>query len=458
MQWLRKPVNGLKSASCPKFPGLPIPTIRYYLQEGLLPPPIKTGKTMAYYDPECVERIKLIKRLQRERFLPIEVIRRLIDSGEVSNEDSEIGQVLTKSGPAAGRFNQVPEHRIAEYTGYPSDRIQKLIDSGLISAQKGDDGFVFDALDCELIELAKKREEAGLPLDFSIVSFQMYKKALDRVVTDNTRRVLVHLVDNVPSKNIGKALQEVEDSLDRLVLVLRQKAVRRINNNAMRQLNELADRLESMFFLPVPGRFLPEVAPEGTGERLLYHLCAGEYREVLGLGESRDGAGRSTRFDSALVLARLLMKDTGVAVDLVESTFGPPDRDLVKNSLAALAYVQASAYSAGITLPIDLVKKAMPYLQACENAHGGSKLVRMLAKYVCGTIYLAIPEVFGLGERGLLMLAKARALLKSGKLGQQRLPRWIAQTLDQEIAPAVEVRINELLAMNYVALLKQNND
>ena len=33
---------------------------------------------MAYYPPEFVERIQLIKRLQEERFMPLRVIRELI--------------------------------------------------------------------------------------------------------------------------------------------------------------------------------------------------------------------------------------------------------------------------------------------------------------------------------------------------------------------------------------------
>ena len=33
---------------------------------------------MAYYPPEFVERITLIKRLQEERFMPLRVIRELL--------------------------------------------------------------------------------------------------------------------------------------------------------------------------------------------------------------------------------------------------------------------------------------------------------------------------------------------------------------------------------------------
>jgi DNA-binding transcriptional MerR regulator len=58
-------------------------TVRHYLREGLLPKPVKTSRNMAYYQPELADRIELIKRLQEERFMPLRVIR------EVLEDDSE---------------------------------------------------------------------------------------------------------------------------------------------------------------------------------------------------------------------------------------------------------------------------------------------------------------------------------------------------------------------------------
>ena len=53
---------------------VPVATVRHYLREGLLPEPVKTSRNMAYYPPEFVDRIRLIKQLQEERFMPLKVI------------------------------------------------------------------------------------------------------------------------------------------------------------------------------------------------------------------------------------------------------------------------------------------------------------------------------------------------------------------------------------------------
>src|SRR5687768_10818315 len=61
--------------------GVSAGTIKHYLREGLLPEPVKTSRNMAYYPREFVERIRLIKQLQEERFLPLKVIKEILEDG-----------------------------------------------------------------------------------------------------------------------------------------------------------------------------------------------------------------------------------------------------------------------------------------------------------------------------------------------------------------------------------------
>src|SRR5438093_5342111 len=74
----------LKISELAERSDVPVATIRHYLREGLLPEPVKTSRNMAYYPPEFVDRIKLIKQLQEERFMPLRVIRELL-----SREDAD---------------------------------------------------------------------------------------------------------------------------------------------------------------------------------------------------------------------------------------------------------------------------------------------------------------------------------------------------------------------------------
>ncbi len=54
-------------------------TIRFYIREGLLPEPARAARNSASYTETHVTRLGLIKRLQEERFLPLAVIRSILD-------------------------------------------------------------------------------------------------------------------------------------------------------------------------------------------------------------------------------------------------------------------------------------------------------------------------------------------------------------------------------------------
>src|SRR5712691_12856593 len=79
--------NGLlKMSELAERSGVSTGTIKHYLREGLLPEPVKTSRNMAYYPPEFVDRIRLIKQLQEERFMPLRVIRDLLEREDAEPE------------------------------------------------------------------------------------------------------------------------------------------------------------------------------------------------------------------------------------------------------------------------------------------------------------------------------------------------------------------------------------
>ena len=68
--------------------GVPLSTIRFYLREGLLPPPMKTGKTMAYYGQEHLKRLAFIKRLQSDKNMPLYFIKEEINKEFQDKEET----------------------------------------------------------------------------------------------------------------------------------------------------------------------------------------------------------------------------------------------------------------------------------------------------------------------------------------------------------------------------------
>ena len=76
----REEIELVKMAVLAKRSGVPTPTIKHYIREGLLPgPQVRTSKNMAYYDGRIVNRIQTIKALQAEQFLPLRLIGELME-------------------------------------------------------------------------------------------------------------------------------------------------------------------------------------------------------------------------------------------------------------------------------------------------------------------------------------------------------------------------------------------
>ncbi|MEV0203017.1 MerR family transcriptional regulator [Nonomuraea sp. NPDC050691] len=70
--------------------GVPVPTIKYYLREGLLPPGRPVGRNQADYGPAHVRRLKLVRALAEYGGLSIAAIGELVrhlDDPEVSGNN-----------------------------------------------------------------------------------------------------------------------------------------------------------------------------------------------------------------------------------------------------------------------------------------------------------------------------------------------------------------------------------
>jgi DNA-binding transcriptional MerR regulator len=118
--------------------GLSRQAIHFYIQEGLLPEGDKTGRNMAWYGPEHVERLRLIRRLQEERLLPLKAIRALL-AGDTDalpegqrNLLAEVASQLPAALGAAARDLSVAD-ALARYD-VTADELERLIELGLVTA------------------------------------------------------------------------------------------------------------------------------------------------------------------------------------------------------------------------------------------------------------------------------------------------------------------------------------
>ena len=96
----------MRMAELVRESNVPRETIHFYLREGLLPPPEKAGRTLAYYDDAHLERLRFVRHLRDEKYLPIPVIRSILNaglSGSRSRDALTLADVLSID-PAIGRM------------------------------------------------------------------------------------------------------------------------------------------------------------------------------------------------------------------------------------------------------------------------------------------------------------------------------------------------------------------
>jgi len=81
-------------------------TIRYYVQEGLLPKPEKANEKMAYYNESCIERLQVIQELKEKRYFPLYLIKNILrrmDEGLSLPEAETVENAVFGSDDRIGR-------------------------------------------------------------------------------------------------------------------------------------------------------------------------------------------------------------------------------------------------------------------------------------------------------------------------------------------------------------------
>ncbi|MDQ3740964.1 MAG: MerR family transcriptional regulator [Actinomycetota bacterium] len=179
--------------------GVSAATIKHYLREGLLPEPVKTSRNMAWYPPEHVERLRLIKRLQEQRFMPLKAIRRVLEeedperlSALVDVEDRILERAVRANETGSARVSRAEVRRRYEV---PDVVLERLAELGVLTPN----GRGYDAYDVQIIEAIARFRAGGYDerLGFTVYETLRYREALGSLVEDEVRTLLDRLAGEV---------------------------------------------------------------------------------------------------------------------------------------------------------------------------------------------------------------------------------------------------------------------
>jgi len=201
--------------------GVPAPTIKHYLREGLLPEPVKTSRNMAYYPPEFVDRIKLIKRLQEERYLPLKAIKTVLDEDpDRAKAMLELGdQILDRA--LAGERSRTSAAEVRKRYGLPKEVLDRLAELEILTPNSRG----YSPSDVTIIEAISRFRAGGYDeqIGFTVYDTLRYKAALEELVRQEVDVVMERLAGEVPPERVVEMLEHGAQPLKDLIAALHTK-------------------------------------------------------------------------------------------------------------------------------------------------------------------------------------------------------------------------------------------
>jgi DNA-binding transcriptional MerR regulator len=215
----------LKMSELAERSGVSAATIKHYLREGLLGDGrevVRTSRNMAWYPPAFVERIRVIKRLQEERFLPLRVIRRVVDDDPeraaalAAAEDRILERALARRPRA-----REPADAVARRTGVPERVLRRLAELGVLSAA----GEGLDADDVTIVEAIGRFRSGGFDEDlgFTVFDTLRYQEALAPLVREEARTLLDRLAGVVEPERAAEIIAAGAGPLRELIGAIHAK-------------------------------------------------------------------------------------------------------------------------------------------------------------------------------------------------------------------------------------------
>jgi DNA-binding transcriptional MerR regulator len=216
-----KTENLLRIGELAEASGVPVPTIKHYLREGLLPEPLKTSRNMAYYPPELVDRIRLIKQLQEERFMPLRAIKAVLD------EDPERARAMLEledrilERALAGERTRTSATEVRERYGVPEEVLDRLEELEILSPNTRG----YSPSDIKIIEAISRFRAGGYDeqIGFTVYDTLRYKSALEDLVRQEVEVVMERLAGEVPPERVVEMLEAGAQPLQDLIAALHTK-------------------------------------------------------------------------------------------------------------------------------------------------------------------------------------------------------------------------------------------
>ena len=297
-----------------------VSTVKYYVKEGLVEIACKTGKNMAYYAPESVERVKLIRTLQSEKFYPLAVIKHMLRNKAAGAAELELLDTINKADKS-DYYERMPVTEAAKEAKLKPREAEAIINSGLIVPVTSGHNRMCTHGDCRLMKLVKTRMTAGIPLEQTIETFLLHDTHL-RETTQKDIESLVResiLTKPLSTEDIMSIINVSDETLDSFIGMRRYAMNASLGAAYLEKTEKLLPQLDA--FGKGVAKLLRELSYSKIAEKLEKALSGEEssdktfavYSEMLRIG----GTGLANTL-SVVFRAGNYLKVSAPRIDSVE--------------------------------------------------------------------------------------------------------------------------------------------
>ena len=205
-----------KMADLCRLTGMPRQAIHFYIHEGLVPPGRKTGRNNARYGEVHVDRIRTVRQLQNEQFMPLKAIRAVFegrDEAFTPEQRGVIGDVKRRLAATLARplekKRQVEVKTLLARHGLDAHDLDDLVRAELVTVERGPRGTLRVSPDeAWAFEMLGAVRKAGFTHDlgFDADMLRVYEKAVAALV-DHEWRALTERLAGVPPARVAAMLE-----------------------------------------------------------------------------------------------------------------------------------------------------------------------------------------------------------------------------------------------------------
>lgn len=153
-----------------EFPDITVSKIRFLESEGLIKPARKPSGYRIFTEKD-IEQLKKILVLQRDYFMPLNVIREKLQSGDLPET------VITEV--AGAEDSPMPASEVHEKFNVGSEFLDELEKYGLVQPENTPEGKVYSADDIAIIDIAARLSNFGIePRHLRVIENMAAREAL----------------------------------------------------------------------------------------------------------------------------------------------------------------------------------------------------------------------------------------------------------------------------------------